>query len=81
MRDVELSPVWHTAGTSGGGPGDKTGHTTVTGEQGARRGQGCRFPLTPRGRRLIPRLEIFIKIAIPGADPSQRAKWLRGGRE
>ena len=68
MRGLELSPVWHTAGTSGGGLGGKTGHTTVTGEQGARRGQECRFPLTPCGRRLVPRLEIFIEIAIPGMD-------------
>ena len=42
------------AGTSGGGLGGKTGDTTVTGEQGGRRGQGAAFPSPPVGRRLIP---------------------------
>ena len=54
MRGLELSPVWHTAGISGGGLGGKTGHTTVTGELGARRGQAAAFPSPPAAGDWFP---------------------------
>ena len=43
----------------------------------------ARVPLSPHPPRqeIDPRLEILIKTAIPGADPSQPAKGLRRGRE
>jgi hypothetical protein len=42
-----------------------------------------KLPLSPHRPRqeIDPRLEIFIEIAIPGADPSQRAKGIRRERE
>ena len=77
VRGLELSPVWHTAGTSGGGPGDKTGHTTVTGEQAAREAS---VSLSPHRRRqeIDPRLGILIKSkpgALPRSPPGPSFGW------
>ena len=63
MRDVELSPIRHTAGTSGGGFGDMVTKPVTPRSQESRAPGEARVPLSPHPPRqeIDPRLEILIE--------------------
>ena len=65
MRDVELSPIRHTAGTSGGGFGDMVTKPVTPRSQESRVPGEARVPLSPHPPRqeIDPRLEIFLEPA------------------